>query len=167
MKNNLMSVVLLLLFVNCQIAKQLEKNEYIEIKHVGIEQKLVKPVFISDKKVDIEVKGNYAIINNQKSEFLTERDKMIFSNSDYSVLITDHLTFQKISAFIHQYSLFLKNGGNYKTTNYSIISKGTTYNISYKQTGAFFSSLIKFLKAENCNQESVYILNSYFNSNFY
>ncbi len=167
MKNSLILVVILLLFVNCQIAKQPEKMEYIEIKHVGIEQKLIKPLFLSVKNVTIEVKGDYAIINGQKPELLTARDKLILSNSDYSVLIIDDLTFQKIALFIHQYPNFLKNKDDRKIINYSIISKGTVYDISYKHTNIFFSDLIKFLTTEKCNRDSISALDSYFKDNFY
>lgn len=141
--------------------------QYIEIKHVGIEQKFIKPLFVCTKALNIEVKGEDVVINNQKTGQLTERDKMIFSNGDYSTLIIDEKTFQKLFTFIEQYSQFVKNHEDKKSVNYSIIFNGEKFDISYRQTHAFFSDLAKSLKTGNYEKDSVNALVSYFNSNFY
>jgi len=156
MKNILLLIILVLVLIQCTTNRP-EKISYIEIKHVGIEQKPVKTLFISTKVVNIDVKGNYFQINNQKPELLTGRDQFIFANSEYSVLQIDDKTFQKIIFFINQHLYFFDHTAKQdsRDIDYSIVIDGVHHDISYERETVFFSQMILFLKSENCDKKSV------------
>jgi hypothetical protein len=159
---NILSLVILALLSGSHKTFQPKQTDYIEIKNIGPEQKLVKPLFISYSQVNIEINGRYLKINNQKPEFITERDSMILSNGNYSIRVIDNNTFQKIILFINHHNDFFTNDvkKDQRYIGYAVIMNGKTYVITYPQKLKFSQELIKFLGDKNCDRNIITALSS-------
>ena len=161
MKNTVLTLLLLIISANC-LTSQPRKTDYVEIKRVGHQPALTKPLFISNEAVNITLKGDRLKINDQESILSDVSDEVILSKGLYAVLLTDDKTLKEIMAFIHQHHELLNQTNEPKTRDidYCAIVNGRTYDISSKIEVDFFSKMILFLKAENCDQNSIAALNS-------
>jgi len=162
-----LSVILFLAFANCHQVKPIQKADYIEFKHIGPQEEIIKSLFVSDSKIDVRVEGDYEIINGNKSKISDIGDKLMISDGDYDVQIVDTSTFKQMESFINKFPNFLKSNDDLKTANFSVMLERKSYNISFPNTKVFFEELVQYLSMQNCNKGDVSSLNSYFHSKFF
>ena len=140
-----------------------QNADYIEIKHVGPEEAMTRPLFISDRTVSIRLNSDSVTINNQRAMFSGTSEQIILSHKFYNSLLTDSNTLKKAMFFITQHqSLLIKTFEPRKPhgVEFLIVVNGKFYKISHKMEDDFFAGLINFLKAEKCNRNSVAALKS-------
>jgi hypothetical protein len=162
-----LSIILFLACANCHQVKPIQKTDYIEFKHVGPQEAIIRWLFVSDNKIDIQVDGGYEIINGNKSKISDIGEKMMISDGDYDVEVVNTDTFKQIASFINKFPNFLKSNDDLKTANFSAIFQGKSYNISFPNTKVFFEGLVQYLEMQHCNKDDVGSLNSYFHANFF
>jgi hypothetical protein len=162
-----LSVMLFLACANCHQVQSIQKADYIEFKYVGPQEAIIRWLFVSDSKIDIQVDGDYEIINGNKSKISDIGEKMMISGGDYDVEVVDTASFKQIMSFINKFPNFLKNNDDLKTTSFSVIFQGKAYNISFQNTKVFFEELVQYLEMQHCNKDDVSSLNSYFHANFF
>ncbi|WP_201987366.1 hypothetical protein [Hymenobacter rubidus] len=172
MKSFLVFTVLLFLLSNCEqdtVKHDAIKpgnvvlSEYIEIRHTGMEDKPVKPIIISTRKIYLEVnKSDIVFLGSKKP--LTPELKEAYLNLHYDFVITDKLTYQAIIDFVDTHQEFftndvLRNHGDYG--DYAIIINGRTYNIFYKFRQWFFLNLTGRLQIKKGDEALIRKLGDY------
>jgi len=137
-------IILIFLSSNIQ-KKQIGKTGFIEIRHSGIEEKPIKALIISTRKITAEELGE----SFDSTKFVTVEQKKAFLSLRYNFSVTDHKTYQSIIDFVNNNQSFFtnsvnRNHGDYK--DYSINVNGKVYNIFYRSKDEFFNSLIKYIQ---------------------
>jgi hypothetical protein len=139
----LLTFMILLLSATNFPGNRPDMTEVIEIEHTGMEDKPIKTLNISTKKVNAKI---------GQDEF------------HFTFAVTNAVTYQAIIDFVKNNQRFFtndtnKNHGDYD--DYAITVKGKVYNIFYKLKDQFFSNLILYIKAKKEDKSLIEKLSIY------
>jgi len=163
MKTFLTLLILILSSVNIQKSFS-DTNDFIEIKHTGMEEKHIRSLIISIKKINIEPDENSLLAGFTNVRSLTAEQKDAILNLQYDFVITNITTYQLLIDFVNRNQFFFtdsinKNHGD--NMDYSITVKGKVYNIFYKSKNLFFSNLINYLRVKKGDKALIEKLSKY------
>ncbi|QTE36746.1 hypothetical protein J3L18_27080 [Mucilaginibacter gossypii] len=144
------ALIISILLANSFYDHKNNEVDFIEIVHIGWEDKPVKTVFISDKKITAESAMNIVKINGKKQPRQSqEPDSWKLSNGFWKSLIIDSRTFEMSIDFIKQYSsIAYKSKASLNNISNAILVGHKIYYLSYSQRTSFIKQLIAFLEAK-------------------
>ncbi|PTQ99639.1 hypothetical protein C8P68_102466 [Mucilaginibacter yixingensis] len=144
-------LVIILLVAGCccgyaQQNKVKDVPEFIEIKHLGVEEKPINIIYVSVKKLRLNISGDSALINGQKSMRLNEEDRWLIEYHFYTMFTLSQLAFNKLKQAVDSYPYNTIKKPDPKLTGYAIVINGISHYITYKQTASFFAYITRSLK---------------------
>jgi hypothetical protein len=145
-------IVLLLTITGCIHLHATKYQDYIEIKFIGIQQKIAKQSFIINNQLEYSTIELILKDHNIQSKPVTEKDKKELFEMLYDTTLTDEQTFSKIISFINENHSFFSNQAN---SNYCIVINNKPQFINTKLQKRFFNNLLNYLKEEKTDKKII------------
>jgi hypothetical protein len=133
--------------------------EYVAIRHVGIEEKRITPIFISDKKIDMQLDSNELNILKmvfKRQPTVNEIGARIRTLNRF--VIVSKKSYQWILYFILHNKQFYTNDINKNRggpDDYNIELEDTTFSVFYDYKDTYFKKFIRFLKTKKCDRNLI------------
>ena len=163
MKTLLYFLILLLPF-SASPKKESAMTDFIEIKHTGMEEKPIKTLVISTKRINLKCYEDDLKSDLNSKKPLTNEQKEAILNIRYKFIITDDKTYQAIIDFVINNQFFFtnnthRNHGDFR--DFSIKIRGEIYNIYFRLKQQFFSKLKANIREHQGDESLIKELSKY------